>query len=274
MTQNNLYFNFLKQNPEISLVVQTRAVMTAYRGSVAHNLYVAPEEENGTDDIDIVSITVPSRDYYFPVNKSILPKATQEFFIDQFDIVAYEFSKFVYMLTQCNPNTLSLLWLQPEHYLYLTENGGYLIENRSWFPSRANVYNAFTGYAYQQLKSLEVGKTDAAYMGEKRRKLVEKYGYDTRHASHLIRLLKMGIELLDTGDMEVFRIKDRDELLHIKNGGYKLEEIKSYAQSLFEIAKEKNKTTSLQAHPNMGEIQEAISEILHDILNQRYVYYV
>lgn len=33
-------------------------------------------------------------------------------------------------------------------------------------------------------------------MGEKRKQLVAKHGYDTKNASHLIRLLRMGMEFL------------------------------------------------------------------------------
>lgn len=266
----SLYFNLLTKNPDLQTVMVEEAIITAYRGSIAHNLYVAPEEKNGTDDVDLVNVRIPTRDYYFPVNKSILPKATEEYFIDQFDIVSYEFSKFVYMLTQCNPNTLSLLWLKSEHYFSVHHWGVELVRNREWFPSSAHVYNAFTGYANQQLKSLEIGKTDAAYMGEKRRKLVEKYGYDIRHASHLIRLLKMGIELLETGNMTVFREDDREELLYIKNGGYELEEIKKYATDLFIVAEKANKNTSLQQTPDLKKIQEFTSEVIHDVLRRRY----
>ena len=53
------------------------------------------------------------------------------------------------------------------------------------------------------------------YMGEKRKRLVEKFGYDTKNASHLIRLLRMGMEFLVDGELHVER-EDAKELLRIK----------------------------------------------------------
>lgn len=58
--------------------------------------------------------------------------------------------------------------------------------------------------------------------------LEEKYGLDTKHASHLVRLLKMCEEILLTGEVVVKR-PDRDELLGIKNGLKTYDEIIEWA---------------------------------------------
>ncbi len=55
------------------------------------------------------------------------------------------------------------------------------------------------------------------YMGEKRRELVRRVGYDAKNAAHLIRLLRMGIEFLTEGTLYVERA-DAAELLSIKRG--------------------------------------------------------
>jgi len=51
-----------------------------------------------------------------------------------------------------------------------------------------------------------------------RAELEKKYGYDTKHAMHLVRLYRMGIEILSTGKVIVKR-PDREELLAIRNEG-------------------------------------------------------
>ena len=43
------------------------------------------------------------------------------------------------------------------------------------------------------------------YMGQKRRELVRRVGYDDKNAAHLIRLLRMGIEFLTEGTIYVER---------------------------------------------------------------------
>ena len=59
----------------------------------------------------------------------------------------------------------------------------------------------------------------SGYMGEKRKAMVRKYQYDVKNAAHLIRLLRMGIEFLETGELQVFRTSDAGELKRIKRGG-------------------------------------------------------
>lgn len=51
-----------------------------------------------------------------------------------------------------------------------------------------------------------------------------KYGYDVKFASHLIRLLFEAKEILSTGELS-FPLHDRQEILHVKQGFYTLEEV-------------------------------------------------
>jgi predicted nucleotidyltransferase len=63
-----------------------------------------------------------------------------------------------------------------------------------------------------------------------RAKLEEKFGYDTKHASHLARLTSEGAELLTTGVI-TFPRYDAEELLKIRNGGYSYDELmKKYGE--------------------------------------------
>lgn len=68
---------------------------------------------------------------------------------------------------------------------------------------------------------------------EKRAELEIKYGYDTKHAMHLIRLLKTGCEVLEYGKVFVHR-EDKNFLLSIRNGEYSYEEILKMSQELTE----------------------------------------
>lgn len=55
---------------------------------------------------------------------------------------------------------------------------------------------------------------------KKRSELETKFGYDCKHASHLVRLLRMGDEILSTGKVNVDRTNiDAAELVAIKNDG-------------------------------------------------------
>lgn len=66
---------------------------------------------------------------------------------------------------------------------------------------------------------------------EKRSALEEAHGYDTKHAMHLVRLLRMGAEALETGVLQVRR-PDAEELLAIRNGAWTYEQVVEYAEMM------------------------------------------
>jgi len=216
----------IKTLPELS----SQSILLSYRGSIAHNLYQPSNEPNSIDDIDLMGICVPEVSYYFGLDK-FAPRDTKEMFIDEWDIVCYELRKFVYLLMKGNPNVISMLYLKPEHYLVKHPAAELLIENRALFNSH-EIYHSFIGYAKAQLYKTE-HMAFKGYMGEKRKKLVEKFGYDTKNAGHLIRLMMMCNEWLVEKNFEVYRDFDRQFLLNIKNGIYSLDQIKEMAANLF-----------------------------------------
>ena len=70
------------------------------------------------------------------------------------DTTVYSFNKLIQLVLNCNPNTIELLGCKPEHYLYMTDIGREMIENRHLFLSKRCV-GSFGGYARNQLRRLE-----------------------------------------------------------------------------------------------------------------------
>jgi hypothetical protein len=101
-------------------------------------------------------------------------------------------------------------------------------------------------------------------MGEKRKGLVDKFGYDTKNAQHLIRLLRQGIEFLKTGELLVKR-PDAEELKQIKLGAWKIEKVKAEAKILFEEMEDAYNNSKLPDQPNTELIHRLVVEI-----NQEY----
>jgi predicted nucleotidyltransferase len=79
----------------------------------------------------------------------------------------------------------------------------------------------------------------------KRSAMEEDHGYDCKHASHLIRLLRMGKEIL-AGKGVIVERPDSEELRAIKLGSMKYEDIVSCAESLDNEMEELYKTSSIQ----------------------------
>lgn len=81
---------------------------------------------------------------------------------DRTDTVIYTFNKMVSLLLACNPNTLELLGLRPENYLYLNEIGQSLLDNTGMFLSKRAI-QSFGGYADAQLRRLQNALARDAY---------------------------------------------------------------------------------------------------------------
>ena len=235
-------------------------VLVGFRGSVAHNMYIPNTDPNSVDDIDLMSVFMAPVEHYIGITKS---KETVEKFIGKYDSVSYEFIKFVKLLLKSNPNVLSLLWIKDNQYLKRHKYGQMLIDNRNLFVSKI-AYKSFTGYAYGQLKKMEKFNY-SGYMGIKRKKLVEQFGMDTKNASHCIRLLKMSIEFLVTGKLNVFR-SDAPMLLEIKTGKWSLERVKEEATRLFKLADEAYVRSKISSEPDYDKVEKIVKGIMFDYI--------
>lgn len=242
------------------------SIITAYRGSIAHGMYVPNTDPNSIDDKDVMSVCVPPKEYYLGL-QNFGSRGTKELFKGEWDIVTYELKKFASLLKRGNPNVISLLWLEPNHYLNLTTEGQWLIDNRHLFINKTTVYKSFVGYAHGQLKRMTHHSFEG-YMGEKRKNLVKKFGYDTKNAAHLIRLLRMGCEYLSSGELIVQR-PDAANLLSIKRGEWTLEQVNKEADRLF---KRIDTCYDLCTFPNEPD-HVGIDKLLVDIIENRHDYY-
>lgn len=70
------------------------------------------------------------------------------------DTTIYSFNKLVSLLSNVNPNTIELLGLKKEHYLYIHPIGQELLDHAHMFLSQKAIYS-FGGYANQQLRRLD-----------------------------------------------------------------------------------------------------------------------
>jgi predicted nucleotidyltransferase len=229
-------------------------------------MYVPNSDPNSVDDKDIMSVCIPRMEYYFGADNCGWGKrGSVEKFMNEWDSVAYELRKFVGLLENSNPNVLSLLWLAPQYYIYRTPLGQRLIDMREIFVSK-KMYHSFTGYAYGQLHRMDHQVFDG-YMGEKRKNLVKKHGYDTKNAAHCIRLLRMGIEFLNDGMLYVDRSqKDGPQLLEIKRGQWTLEQVKTEADRLFKLAEEVYLRSSLPTEPDHKKVSNLLTEMIREQL--------
>ncbi|MES2180344.1 MAG: nucleotidyltransferase domain-containing protein [Gemmatimonadota bacterium] len=109
----------------------------------------------------------------------------------------------------------------------------------------------------------------SGYMGEKRKAMVRKYQYDVKNAAHLIRLLRMGAEFIETGTLQVYRTSDAEELKVIKRGGWSLAQVKEEAARLFGNVEQARARSPLKAEPDAVAANELLIAMHAAILGVR-----
>lgn len=239
-------------------------VFHAYRGSVSHGTWRPDSDHNSIDDLDTMGIVIPSKSYYFGL-KELGSRGTIEIKNGKWDIVMYEMRKAMYLLSQGNPNILPLLWTPKECILHQDECFKDIIAMRQSFLGK-HLWSPFAGYASGQLHKMQ-NLAFEGYMGEKRKRLVEQFGYDTKNACACIRIMRMFIEIMQDGEVNVLR-NDVDELLAIKDGCYSLEEIKKMAEDLFVKAKIAHEWSNLPDYPN----KELINYLCREAVEKKFYF--
>ena len=135
---NTPEYEFLKVNPHLG----NNIILLGLGGSHAYGTNVPGS------DIDIRGIALNTKE-------EILGSANFEQVVNEAtDTTIYSIKKIISLLTSCNPNTVELLGLKPEHYLYLSSVGQELLNNKKLFLSKRAKYS-FGGYAFAQLRRLD-----------------------------------------------------------------------------------------------------------------------
>ena len=131
-------YDFLKTNPHLG----SNIILLGLGGSHAYGTNVEGS------DIDIRGIALNSKAEILGTSnfEQVVNEAT--------DTTIYSLRKIVSLLASCNPNTIEMLGLKPEHYIYLSPIGQELLDNKKIFLSKRAV-QSFGGYAFAQLRRLD-----------------------------------------------------------------------------------------------------------------------
>ena len=131
-------YDFLRTNPHLG----DKIILLGLGGSHAYGTNVEGS------DVDIRGIALNNK------KEVLLGKDFEQVIDTDTDTTVYSFAKIVKLLAEANPNTLEIIFQKPEHYLYLSELGKLLVDNRYIFLSK-KCYYTFGGYARQQLRRLD-----------------------------------------------------------------------------------------------------------------------
>lgn len=105
--------------------------------------------ENEDSDVDLRGIFLNSKEEVLGLGEGY-----EQYDSNETDTVIYSFNKIIKLLTGCNPNVIELLGLKPEHYLYISDIGKELLDNKKMFLSKKAAFT-FGAYASSQLRRLD-----------------------------------------------------------------------------------------------------------------------
>ena len=100
----------------------------------------------------------------------------------------------------------------------------------------------------------------------KRAELEAQHGYDTKHAMHLCRLLNMGCEILESGQVLVYR-PDADWLRGIRAGSMSYTELLNWVKDREKTLSKLETESSLPQEPDHATAEKLVVEI-----TERYLY--
>jgi predicted nucleotidyltransferase len=213
-----------------------------YSGSVAYGV------SSDTSDMDCYGICIPNKDMIFPhLRGEILGFGTQtqrfetwqqhHVFVEDelagkgrnYDFSVYSIIKFFQLAMENNPNILSLLFVPHTCVLYSNSIGNLIRDNKKIFVHKG-CFHKFKGYAYSRLHQIS-GKIESE--NPKRQSDIDTYGFDTKFAYHVVRLLLECEQLLTTGDMDLQL--HSEQLKAIRRGAWT-------KQDIFDFFHEKEKS--------------------------------
>lgn len=131
-------YDFLKTDPHLG----DHIILLGLGGSHAYGTNIE------TSDLDIRGCAVNRKEEIL-TNKNFGQRCDEAT-----DTTIYSLNKLISLLSNCNPNTIELLGLKPEHYLYISPIGQELLDHKKMFLSKKAV-QSFGGYAYSQLRRLD-----------------------------------------------------------------------------------------------------------------------
>lgn len=200
---------------------EQRTILRGVVGSTAHGLHTA----DGVDDRDEMGVCIEPMSAM--IGRSEFEQviyrtaAIREGKHDaksrggDLDLTVYSLRKWARLALQGNPTVLLLLYLRAEYCSVRVSVGAQLQELQECFWSR-EAGKRFLGYLTAQKQRLlgERGGKDVH-----RPELVEKYGYDTKYAMHMLRLGVQGVEFMRNGYLSLpMREPEREWIRSVRIG--------------------------------------------------------
>jgi len=226
-------------------------------------------------DFDVYGICIPNKSEVFPHlkgdivgfgrNPQRFEQWQQHHIFDpdalggkgrEYDFSVYNIVKFFNLLMENNPSCIDTLFTPYECILHITKVGNLIRDNRRLFLHKG-CWPKFKGYSYSMLHKMN---SKTPQVGSKRANLREEFGFDTKYAMHLVRLLGEAEMILAEGDLDLRR--NSEQLKAIRRGEVSSDDIIKWAQDKEKQLENLYVDSKLPWGPDEGAIKKLLLECL------------
>ena len=225
-------------------------------GSTAHGT-----GRSGQEDHDETAVQVETPEQVLGLSEGLRnkmyrtqPEGTQSGPGDT-DRQVYSLRSFLKLAASGNPSIMLVLWAPIEHTTHL---GDFLRALGPKFIGR-HMIARYRGYMQSQAMRLlgTKGGGHGVRGGGGRPELIEKYGYDTKYAMHVLRLAKQGFEFATTGRMTLpMPEADRLEVMRVRRGEFSLDDTLGLIRNAELRLEEANRSCTLPDQADKAAINE------------------
>lgn len=262
----------LREAPEIYELI-VRETDYPYLGDTIH-LFIGGSAAHGAkidnrSDFDLLGVYIP------PLEEIVGIRDVDSHYVwstagdkvrnsaEDIDMTMYSLRKWAKLATSGNPTAIEFMFvdnLAPKGKIWDT----FIAPNTSAFlSSKAGLH--FKGFCEHMLRTLKgegVGKRG------QRPDLIAEFGYDTKAAMHLIRVLNEGVELMQTGRITLPR-PEKDFLIDIRRGKVPtLKDIEDIAMEQFGNLESTMLTSCLPPAIDLGKVSEIVTAAQETVWNQ------
>jgi uncharacterized protein len=227
-------------------------------------------------DFDFYGFLIPPADVLFPHLRGEIPEfgRHKEKFLQfqihgyeeptwgEIDLYLYTLPRYFQLVMEGNPNMIDSLFTPADCVKYTTPISRLVHDNRKLFLSQ-KCYHTFRGMAFSHWSRI----TNRTREGS-RAELVEKYGYDVKDASHMVRCLLEVKQVLFEGDLDLTR--NATLLTEVKSGGWSLEDVRKFFMTEMDILDMAVYGEGEKLAVRYAPDEDAIYNLLCDCLEMEY----
>jgi uncharacterized protein len=211
-------------------------------------------------DVDLRGVIVPPPEYWYGMEHF------EQYEPEGVDTVYHDLRKFLKLSAAGNPMFLEMWWTPTPDRSSVDKYRQSIwekIKKELWhLVLSKKLIKPHLGMAQAHLARIEMPGKRA---GQKGLKAIKKYGYNTKDASHVIRVLHQAQELLNNQKL-TFPRPEVEMLSGIRKGAYSLEAIRVMEASLTEAVRNAHRESTLPEHPDLVGINRWLVANVPDIL--------